>query len=342
MNIIFRFIQYTLLLFAVTLIVSSCRHKTSDDDEGGSSEVKATVAVKTAKIVEADAIITVSAFGKTDALKKEKIYAPIAGRVTALKAYEGTEVKKGDLLALIQTKESQSAILGAESMLRTASTPEQKAEAERIVRLARSTQNSVSILARFDGFVSSRSASDGELVAENAELLTIIDLSTIDFVADVQLRDMASVRTNQRATIHFQSMPERYFPAIVDAINPQSDAQSQTVKIRFRFVSVNQEKQPTLRTDMMGTVSIVTGVRPHALFVPKAALLRNDEENSYSVVTITPDSLALRIPVTVGTVTDSTAEVRSPELKPTTVVITEGNYTLADSTRVTVLHQGQE
>ena len=86
------------------------------------------------------------------------------------------EVQKGDVLAIIQTKESEATILGAESMLKSAGTAEQKAEAEHTLELARSTQSSVAVRAPFDGIVSTRSVSEGELVAENAELFTLVDL----------------------------------------------------------------------------------------------------------------------------------------------------------------------
>jgi membrane fusion protein (multidrug efflux system) len=335
-------VRYVLVISTVSIVVMACRKKQSGDDEEGRTPPKATVAVKMTKVVEGDAVIRVTAFGKTDALKKEKIYAPIAGRITSLKVFEGSAVRQGDVIALIQTKESQSAILGAETMLKSATTPEQKAEAERILRLARSTQNSVTMTAKFDGFVSTRSVSEGELVSENAELMTIIDLSTIDFLADVPLRDLPSVKTDQHASILFQTMPGHTYQAVVDAINPQTDIQSQTVKVRLRFVSLSESLHSLLRTDMIGTASIVIGTHPRALFVPKAGLLRNDEENSYSIVTITPDSLSVRIPVVVGIVTDSTAEIQGPSLRPGMPVITEGNYSLTDSTRVTISQQGKE
>ena len=87
---------------------------------------------------------------------------------------------------------------------------------------------------------------------------------------------------------------------------------------------------------MPGTARIVTGIHPHALLVPRSALLRNDENNTYSVVTVTFDSLALSVPVTIGVLTDSTAEITGGTLEPGTQVITRGNYALADSTRVTI------
>jgi RND family efflux transporter MFP subunit len=249
---------------------------------------------------------------------------------------EGTEVKTGDVLAIIQTKESEATILGARSMLNSAVTSEQKSEAERILKLAQSTQNSVHVLAKFDGIVSTRSVSEGELVAENAELFTIVDLSTIDFLADVPLRDVSSIRRGARASVRFQSIPEKLFPASVDAVNPQTDIQSQTVKVRLRFSNSNNSLRSLLRTEMIGTAQITTGIRRHALFIPKAALLRNDEDNSYSVIMITADSLAKIIPVTVGTSDEFDSEIRSDQIRSGMMIVTEGNYALTDSMRLSV------
>ncbi|MGD1043960.1 MAG: efflux RND transporter periplasmic adaptor subunit [Bacteroidota bacterium] len=323
------------LILSTSLFIDGCRQKQSDD-EGSQSAAKAVVTVKVGAVSERDAAVVVEAIGKTDAMRKEKSYAPIAGRIITFKALEGTEVKKGDVLAIIQTKESEATILGAESMLRSAVTAEQKSEAEHILQLARSTQNSINVYAKFDGVVSTRSVSEGELVAENAELFAIVDLSTIDFLADVPLRDVSSVQRGERASVSFQSVPAKLFPAIVDAMNPQTDIQSQTVKVRLRFSMLNNSILSLLRTEMIGTAQITTGVRRHALFVPKAALLRNDEDNSYSVVMITADSLAKVIPVVVGTSDENSAEIRSEQLRAGMMIVTEGNYALTDSTRLSV------
>jgi len=324
------------LILSTSLLIDGCRQKLGDDEDDPLA-TKAIVSVKVGTVSEQDAIVIVDALGKTDALRKEKSYTPIAGRIIALKALEGTKVKKGDILAIIQTKESEATILGAESMLKSAMTAEQKSEAERILKLARSTQNSINVCATFDGVVSSRSVSEGELIAENAELFTIVDLSTIDFLADVPLRDVSSVQRGERASVSFQSIPTKLFPAIVDAINPQTDIQSQTVKARLRFSTLNNSFLSLLRTEMIGTAQITTGIRRHALFVPKAALLRNDEDNSYSVVMMTDDSLAKIIPVIVGTSDEHSVEIRSEQLRAGKMIVIEGNYALADSTRLSVI-----
>jgi RND family efflux transporter MFP subunit len=224
-------------------------------------------------------------------------------------------------------------------MLRTAETPARKAEAEQMLSLAQTTRTSVAVKASFSGVVSSRTVSEGELIAENAELATVVDLSTVGFLADVQLRDLPAVAQGQHASVSFQAWPDRHFPAVVDAINPQTDAQSQTVRVRLRFLpSSLKAGRATLRTEMNGSATIVTGERLHALLIPKAAILRNDEDNTFRIVTITADSLSVTIPVEVGMTTDSTAEVRGPGIRKGMPVIIEGHYALPDSTRVTIPH----
>ena len=326
------------LLIMSLLQIGGCRSKGSGDDEEKPAP-KALVTVKIDAVKEHDAAIIVSASGKTDALRKEKLYSPIAGKIVSLKVYEGSEVKRGEIVAVLQSKESNAAIVGAEAMANSAATPEAKEEADRQLRLARSTQNNVSVYSKFDGVISSRAVSEGELIAENGELMTIIDLSSIVFVADVPLHDLVSVKAGQPVTIRFQSFPGKEYPAIVDAINPQTDVQSQTVKTRLRLLPGRTAGSSPLRTDIVGTASLVTGIRHHSFFVPTPALLRDDENNSFSIVTLTPDSLSISLPVSVRSIGDSTAEIEGPGLSAGMPVITEGNYSLADSTRVTLARQ---
>lgn len=316
-------------------MLAGCTQKHAEDEEAGSS-VAAVVAVKIAPVTKGNVDVVVTATGKTDALRKVKVLSPIAGRIQSLNVVEGMPVKTGDVLAVIQSKESHAAIAGAEALLQSARMPAEKGEAERALSLAKSTQNSVSIRARSDGVVSTRSVNEGEFVAENSELLTLVDLGTIEFVADLLLRDLPSIRNGQPATIQFPSLPGHTFIAQVNAIYPQTDEQSQTIKVRLRFLNHSSMQNVPLRTDMAGVARIVIGVHHNVFMVPKSALLRNDETDTYSIVTITPDSLSKSIHVTAGEMTDSTAEVRGDAMHEGMPVITTGNYALPDSTRVSV------
>jgi multidrug efflux pump subunit AcrA (membrane-fusion protein) len=325
------FIPFIALL---SLVLAACAKHDGGNAGEEESRVMPLVAVRSTEIVVGDAMQTISGTGRTDVLRREKVLAPVAGTIASLNVLDGSHVHKGQILATILTKESHAAIMGADELLHSARTEKQREEAERALQLARSTQNTVTITARSNGVVAGRTVNGGENVQENTELMTIVDLSSIVFIAEIPLRDIRRIRIGMPGRIRLASNPDDLFAGRVDAILPQSEPQSQTASVRLRFQRVGMRKE--LLPDMGGGVEVVVGIRKNALLVPKVALLRNDETNSSSVVVIAPDSLSLSIPVTVGAWGDSTVEVISPQLRAGMSVIIEGQYMLADSTRVTV------
>jgi multidrug efflux pump subunit AcrA (membrane-fusion protein) len=325
-----------LSLISAAFLTQSCKKTSQDDEERQAS--KATVAVVTDRVKTGDVAVTVDATGMTDASRKEKVLAPAAGWIASFKALEGTSFTTGDVMAVIRPKEAQAAIAGAETLLRSAQTEKQKAEAQHALDIAQASQAGIEVRAKFNGIVATRSVMEGELVAENAEMFTLIDLSTVNFVADVPLQLLPKIHIQQQATVHLESLAKKDYDATVEAINPQTDVQSQTVKVRLKFSLASFERLG-LKTDIMGTVRIITAVHRQALIVPRSALLRDDENETYSVVVMNPDSLAHITPVSIGVLTDSTVEIISGIEKEMTV-ITRGNYALPDSTRVSIETQG--
>jgi len=323
------------LLYLIPLVASltGCTKHHAEDDEGEATVVTPVVSVRTAPVVRGNIDVVVAATGTTDAVRKEKVVAPISGVLVSLNVLEGTPVRRGDVVAVIQPKETRAAITGAETLLREATTEKERGEARRAMDLARRGANNLEVRATSDAVVASRSVTEGEVVAEGADLLTLVDLRTLDFIADVPLQDIDRVHRGEKAGIVFQSLPGRRFAAFVEAVNPRSDAQSQTVRVRLAFAALGSERS-LLRTDMGGVAGIVTGVHSGVLIVPKEAVLRNDETNASTIVVATPDSVARIVPVDVGARTDSTAEVSGAGLAPGVRVVVEGNYALADSTRI--------
>lgn len=324
---------------AFLLAVSSGCSRRSSEEEDSKTPEPAVVSVKTAAVYRGIARATVSVTGKTDALRKEKVFSPVPGWIISLKALEGTHVRKGEVMAVIRPKEAQAAIAGARSLLERARTPAQEEEARKAMALAESGQNAVELRASFDGVVGTRTVTEGELIGENAELFTIVDLSTLVFLADIPLAALSNVREGESADIQFTGLPDRSFRGTVEAMSPQSDPQSQTVRARIRFAG---SVPALLRTEMAGTARIVTAVHPRALLIPRSALLHDDEHDISSVIVVTGDTIARVLPVTVGALSDSVAEITSGSLQPGMRVVVEGNYALADSTRVSLAGDGSQ
>jgi multidrug efflux pump subunit AcrA (membrane-fusion protein) len=315
--------------------LSACRRHESEDEREDAPARNALVPVAFDRVFRGNFESAVGAVGSIEALRREKVLSPVAGRIVRLNVLEGSRVRSGEVLLTLRTREAQAAIDGAQSLLASASTERQKEEARRALALADSLQPHVSVRASLNGIVATRSVAEGELVAEQAELLTLIDPSTIVFIADVPLGSINAVRPGLSAIVQFPQIPDIRAGAVVDAIEPQAQTQSQSVKVRFTFRGVADRDRQRIRTGVPGVVRIITGTHRNVLLVRKSALLHDDESDTYSVVTVTPDSLALNVSVNVVAQNDSLAEIESASLVPGRPVITRGQYALADSTHVT-------
>jgi multidrug efflux pump subunit AcrA (membrane-fusion protein) len=323
-------------VFFLFLVVGCDRQK---EESENSVATNVRVPVRISHIFKGNIESTVTATGMTDAIRKEKVFSPIAGRVISLRVLEGSPVHAGDVMLILRTKEAQATIEGAQALLRSATTERQKEEAQRAQELADSLQPEILVKASFDGIVASRSITQGEFVADQAELLTLIDVSTIVFMADVPISSISSIHPGLPARVRFPQLSIGQVSAVVDAISPEADLQSQSVKVRLRYRSLTGTQQRLLIANVPGTAEIITGSHRNVLLTDRSTLLHDDETDTYSIVTMTQDSVARVIPVTAGLQTDSLVEVHSDLLHPGETVIVRGQYALTDSTRVRVESQ---
>jgi membrane fusion protein (multidrug efflux system) len=272
------------------------------------------------------------ATGTTRALRLENLSSPVDGKVNALRVLEGDRVRKGDVLAVVETKESVAAVTGAQLLLVRAQTPEEKARAEADLERARRNQTVLEIHAPFAGVVGQRALNEGEFVSAGGTIVTVMDLSSLCFVARLPPRELSRVRLRQEALVSFESTPARRWPCWVDNLKQQMDADAQVAEVRLRF----RGPSPELRADMFGSAEIVVSRHEKALLVPDRAVLRDDETGNHSILEAVGDTLAVVRPVQVGFETPDTVELQGPELRPGMHVIVEGNYGLPDSTRIHV------
>lgn len=295
---------------------------------------KAVVAVHFTAVKKGAVNLTETMPGKTDVEKRGKIISPIAGKIARLDCLPGAMVKEGETIALVRTRESDAAISGALILLRQATSEDRRAEARQVLDLANSTQNSVELKSPISGAVISRSVNVDEMVAENAEIASIADVSSLDFIAEASPAASTKLRAGQKGTIRFDYLPGVALSATIVSVGVQADSQSHYVNIRCAF-SGPPGGRSSLKINMPGIFTAVMGVHPHALLAPKSALLRNDETGAYSLVTISPDSLSKTIPVEIGPAADSLVEISGAGVSEAMPIITQGNYGLADSTKVT-------
>ena len=301
---------------------------------GGEADVKPRATVEVAPAVLGSIDDVVSSTGSFQVLRDERIRSTINGRVERVLVLEGDAVRKGQVLATILSQESNAAIAGAEQLLNQATTETDRRQAERALQLAERTAARATIRAPFSGAIVRRFVTEGELVSQGSDLVELVDPNTIYFLANIPLNDVSEIRKGLPAVVTIPAMGIPPLRGSVQAVNPATDPNSQSVQVRISLNSI----PPPVTSGTFANVQIIVGQHRSVVIVPKAALFHDDELNQYFVWRIQGDSLALVTRVAVGLSDSSSFEVTSG-LKPGDMVATVGGYGLPDSTLVTVSQQ---
>jgi membrane fusion protein (multidrug efflux system) len=308
-------------------IMYSCSSK--KDDADSDIRPRATVEVAQAAIGNIDE--TVNTTGTFEVLRDEKVKSTIAGKVQRVFVLEGDAVRKGQVLVTVLSQESNAAITGAARLVSRAGTETEKKQAESALRLAEQTAAVAEITAPFSGVVIRRFVTEGELVGQGADLVEMTDPKTEYFIANVPVSYIGSIKNGQRAVVTIPGSDLKPITGTVQAINPATDPNSQSVQVRVGFEAVPD----AVPVGTFGNIVIKTGEKDRVILVPRQAVYHDDELDQYFVWRIQGDSLALLTRVQVGLSDSSRTQITSG-IKSGDIVATAGGYGLPDSTDVTV------
>jgi HlyD family secretion protein len=320
------------LAVVAVLLASACHPKEDPARAPASAEKTPAPAtpVRVAKVERTNLSEVVSAPGKTAVLSSQKMRAPFAGMLTELRVADGDIVRRGQVLGVIVARESEAAVSGAREMMRQASTPAEKADGERALALAEKSLVRRPLVASWSGAVSGRAASAGDRVAEDQEILTIEDIASLVFLADVSQADLARIRPGSRASIDIAGRPEP-MPASVHGILPAANPADFTGSVRLDLGGA----APNMGLGRIGTAHIVVGEHLGVPTVPDGAILR-DDVTGISRLAIVEHDRAHWISVHTGLHEGGRTEITQPALSEGQPVIVSGLVGLPESQPVLV------
>lgn len=286
--------------------------------------------VKVAAVERAQLALTVSGPGRTDALEQQKIRAPFKGILRELRVADGDRVRKGQILAVLVSQESQAALSGAGALLRAARTPEEQGDAHRALQLARDGLVPAYLRAPETGVIVSHGADVGSLVAEAQDLVSMAAGASFVFRADIVQTDLGRIRAGQPAEVHLATGAST-FSGTVHGILPAASANDLTAPVR---IDVSSSTFPE-RLGLFGTAIITVGVRQDVAVVPAQAVLRDDITGLSQVALVSGEKVVWQ-PVTTGLAQGGRVEITQPALQPGTQVIVQGQVGLPDGAPVHV------
>lgn len=256
--------------------------------------------------------------GTIQPFNQSLLRAEVAAVVNEISVRRGESVKKGQLLARLDTsdvgarmREKQSNLESARSALKLAEINREKAitltqrgvksqtaldEAENAWRnaranvaaleqqltVARKSVNDTAIYAPIDGLVAERFVNPGERVAIDTKLFSITDLDMMEVEALVPARDVPQLRIGQKVVLHVEGFGDRIFDAHVERINPTAQSGSRSIPVYVLLKNPDH----VLRGGMFGAGEAVLAEALGIVAIPGEAVR---EENGSSVVYVLKD-----------------------------------------------------
>jgi len=254
--------------------------------------------------------------------------------VKELKVAIGDGVKKGDVLAVANTTELERQLTDAtaalasakiqqkiaEQALADASTTDatrqatvnlnnakaqvsnaRKARTDLINQIARAT-----LTAPIDGVVTDVNVVTG-LTAPSGDAI-VVDARTFEVTADVVESDVAAMAVGQAATVSIAAV-DAQVAGTVTAIAPTTAGDTTGGVVSYAVTVSLADPPATARAGMTADVTITIASATNVLTVPAAAL--RGTAGDYSVLVLAADGTPATVPVEVGLVTNTTAEVKS-------------------------------
>lgn len=323
------------LVFAALLVGGACSRAPSSGSAGAGSAAgsgsadETAVPVTTALVERTDVPVIVSGPGRTDSLEKLQVRAPFDGVLLSMTVTDGDRVKTNQAIAWIVSRDSQAAISGAQAMLHSARTSQERSDAERATELAKRNLVRVALRAPEDGVVFSHQVNEGSHVAINEEIAVIVAADSIVFLAQIAQSDLVRVRPGSPAQIALAARPQTKLAATVRSIMPGGSATDLTAPVRIDFESALPKQ-----LNLFGTVRITVDKHVGALAVPAAAVIRDDVSGTSRVVVVDSTGQAHWVLVKPGLTDGDRMELTSPPFREGARVVVAGQVGLPEGARV--------
>lgn len=294
--------------FTITFTLPACKQKEVAPEES-SQPVKTKVTI--VQPVQQSLTDYLQLNANTVFQKKVVVRANITGYIIALPWKVGDRIVSGAVFCTIKTKE-QDALKNID---------------QREPSLNQ-FQQPIKIVTSARGFITAVNYIQGDFVNEGDILATITEPSSLVLSVNVPYEYNRYVYNGRSCEVQFPD--GKKINASITLSIPVIDAASQTQQF-FIHLPVNQQ----LPENMNLLVRIPMKQKINAICLPLEAIQTNETQDEFWVMKLANDSLAVRVPITVGSQNDSLKEVVSGVgLKDK--IIVQGGYRLADSSLVSI------
>lgn len=289
----------------------------------------------------------------------------VNGRVTRVAVREGDSVRRGQVLAALESTEYSLGVNGAAAQVAAAevsldraedeyrrmkmlfdskslppndfrkfdaayqSAKEQLNQAVAGEKTARKHLSDTTLLAPMDGFISKRSVEPGNMAVAGQPAFQIVTLDPVEILVGVPETDIHLLRDGQHAQVQIPALPGAAFSGTVRAINVAADNSTRTYSTRIHVPNPKH----TLRIGMIAEVQIQGDRRIKVMTLPGSAIMHDPQGASLVFVYYPDQKRVYSRRVEISNLTDQEVVIQSG-LRPEEQVVIAGQQSLRDGTLV--------
>lgn len=225
-----------------------------------------------------------------------------SGRVVRVLVDEGSNVRKGQTLAIIETdmlsidlETAQAAynnaakdLLRYENAFKTGGVTQQQLDqaklalqnAEARVSQARIRVGDANIRSSINGIVNKRFIEPGTVVAPGTQLFELVDVSKLKLNITVNEMQVAGLKTGDKVKVEASVFPGKSFDGIIRFIAPKADN-----SLNFPVeIEITGNPGNMLRAGMYGTALFSSGSNDPVILIPRSAFVGSVSTNQVFVV----------------------------------------------------------
>jgi hypothetical protein len=298
--------KYIVALMIGLIVLAGCKQAANNSEQASRPGIPVTVSsVSTGQMVSYLELSATSSF-----LFKAAIKAPITGYIDNMLVNQGDVVEKNQLLFTIKTKEASA--LGNDSSNNL------------------TFKGIVNVRVATAGLISSIEHPKGDYVAEGDQLCQIAIPESFVFILDVPFELSSFVRLNEPCEI---ILPDsQTLKGVIKSRFPSMSGNSQTERF---IVRLSQPK--SLPENLTAKIRIVKELVKAAIKLPKACILTDETMQSFWVMKLVNDSMAIKVQINKGISEEEFIQIVQPVFKASDLFLTSGNFGLGDTAYVKVL-----
>lgn len=299
---------YFIIALTFVFLFTSCNKK----NEKGEEIIKPKTPVKVISIKNGSITDNLDLSATTIYLKRNLVTAPIPAFITQVNVKLGDKVNKGELLYVLQSKESKALGNDAEKV-------DPNLVSFGIIKIRASSNGIVSTLDR---------QQIGEYVLEGTQLCSIAESNDLVFQVNVPFEFTSFAKIGKQCTITLpdNSVFKAQFTKALTTMNITSQTQ---------IILAKSNKNLFLPENMMVKVSIDKGGKNTNQIIPKSCVLSDELMEDFWVFKVI-NNVAVKIPISIGNKNEDNIEILSPIFNESDKIISSGNYGLSDKDLVEI------